>query len=139
MNGKTLKGNKAFWKFDNITFDMCELDKEKNFLQAPICECGCGGYMDICAYDDEISDICEQIVEANDCNHCGIFAITSRNNCIFALKMYDDEVDEVVINAFQKYAIDDYGDIGKIANELELHCYGLLVCKKPGLYRIVME
>lgn len=139
MNVNTLKVNKMFWNFDNITFDMCELDKEKNFLQAPICECGCGGYMDICAYDDEIADICEQLVEVNDCNHCGVFAITSRNNCVFVLKMYDDETDEVVINAFQKYAISDYGDIGKIANELELHCYGLLVCKKPGLYRIVVE
>lgn len=139
MNANILKVNKMFWNLGNITFDMCGLDKEKNFLQAPLCECGCGNYMDICAYDDEITDICEQLVEVNDCNHCGVFSITSRNNCVFALKMYDDETDEVVIDVFQKDVINDYGDIGKIADELELHCYGLLVCKKPGLYRIVME
>lgn len=139
MNGNILKVNKMFWNLDNITFDMCGLDKEKNFLQAPICECGCGDYMDICAYDDEIADICEQLVEVNDCNHCGVFAITSRNRSIFVLKMYDDEEDDIVINVYQRNAIDDYKDIGKIADELGLHCYGLLVYKKPGLYRIVME
>ena len=34
MNGNILKVNKMFWNFDNITFDMCGLNKEKNFLQA---------------------------------------------------------------------------------------------------------
>ena len=58
---------------------------------------------------------------------------------ILALKMYDDDTDEIVIDVFQKDAINDYKDIGKIADELGLHYYGLLVYKKPGLYRIVME
>ena len=127
------------WNFSNITFDTCGLDIKKNFLQAPLCECGCGNYIDICAYDDEIADICGSFAEVNDCNHCGVFAITSKNDCVFALKMFDEDVEDVVITILRKDGITDYRNIGHIADELELHCYGLLVCKEPGLYRIVME
>ena len=127
------------WNLDNITFNTCGLDVEKNFLQAPLCECGCGNYLDICAYDDEIADICGNFAEINDCEHCGVFAITSKNDCVFALKMFDEENEEIVITIYRKDGITDYRNIGYIADELELHCYGLLVCKKPGLYRIVME
>ena len=33
----------TFNRKPNITFEKCGLNIEKNFLQAPICECGCGG------------------------------------------------------------------------------------------------
>lgn len=30
---------KSTWNIGNITFHMCGLDKEKNFLESPKCEC----------------------------------------------------------------------------------------------------
>lgn len=138
-NFRKYRVSRFTWNFENITFETCGLNIEKNFLQAPLCECGCGNYADICAYDDEIANVCENLVEINNCNYCGVFAITSNNNCIFAIKMFDECEGDVVVDLFQKYEITDYKDIGKIADELELHCYGLLVCKEPGLYRIVMK
>lgn len=133
--------NKVFWNwnFDNITFDMCGLDKDKNFLQAPLCECGCGNYMDLCAYDDEIDDLCKSMLAMNDSDYCGIFAITSRNSCLFFVKTYDDEEEDVVIGTFEKETLDDYKELGWIENQLHLDCYGLLVYRKPGSYRIVMK
>lgn len=33
----------TFNRKPSITFEKCGLDIEKNFMQAHICECGCGG------------------------------------------------------------------------------------------------
>lgn len=136
---KKYRPNIIYWNFNNVTFDMCGLDIEKNFLHAPLCECGCGGYCDICAYDDEIADVCANLADVNDCDYCGVFAITSKNECIFALKMYDDEEDDIMTTVFRKELDDGYKSIGEIADKLQLHCYGLLVCKGNGTYKIVME
>lgn len=127
------------WNLNDITFNICGLDIEKNILQVPLCECSCGNYMDICISDDELADICANLVEINNCNHCGVFAITSNNDCVFAIKMFDEETEDIVITTYQKDGIIDYINIGYIADELKLHCYGLLVCKEPGLYRVVMK
>lgn len=126
---------KFSWNLDNITFRMCGLDKEKNFLVSPQCECGCGGktYLLINSKEDA-SNLAWQLVENNDCNCCAVFIIMEDNSMVFAYK-HGENIDD--ISVYETNKIEDYSDIGKMANELELHCYGLIVHVKENQYSIV--
>jgi hypothetical protein len=122
--------------YSSITLKDCGLDPEWNFMQAPECECGCGEKCSICLKnDDEALSFCKTMVyENNECNKCTVFAITKENMLLGAIKQDDD------IYCFKsKDPIKYMSDIGEIFDELELHCYGLIVWNGEGLYRIVEE
>ena len=60
-------------KNSNMTFKFYGLDATNNFLQAPICGCGCGEYANLILETD--SDVCgfmHVMLEEHDCDHCGI-------------------------------------------------------------------
>ena len=118
----------------NITLESCGLNKENNFLQAPICECGCGNKCDIILYDkDDVINFCEEMCYENDCKHCAVFAITNENEILMAIKCED----EVVCYG---HAYEDNPEIvGSIFNELELHCFGLVIYNGNDCYRVVEE
>ena len=82
-----------------MTFADCGLDIEKNFLSAPLCDCGCGGRLrPILRTKEDIIDICGELVSDNDCMQCGVFAITRWNTIIGAINM-DETVRTFQINA----------------------------------------
>ena len=122
--------------YSSITLKDCGLDPEWNFMQAPECECGCGEKCSIyLKNDDETLSFCKTMVyENNKCNKCAVFAITKENILLGAIKQDAD------VYCFKsKDPIKYMGDIGEIFDELELHCYGLIVWNGEGLYRIVEE
>lgn len=122
--------------YSSITLKDCGLDPEWNFMQAPECECGCGEKCSICLEnEDETLGFCKTMVhENNECNKCAVFAITKENMLLGAIKQDND------IYCFKsKDPIKYMNDIGEIFDELELHCYGLIVWNGEGLYRIVEE
>lgn len=126
---------KSTWNLGNITLHMCGLDKVKNFLVSPQCECGCGGkaYL-ILKNKNEVTDLACQLVEDNDCNCCAVFVILADNSMVFAYR-HGENIDD--ISVYETNKIEDYSDIGKIADELELHCYGLIVHVKENQYSII--
>ena len=83
MSNKLIK---FAWNFGNITFHMCGLDNEKNFLESPKCECGCGEktYL-ILNGKEEATDLALQLLADNDCNCCAVFVILEDNSMVFAL------------------------------------------------------
>lgn len=111
------------------------LDKSKNFLQAPICECGCGEYMNIILKDD--SDICSlmyELLTENDCNHCAIFVVKNDGTVILGAKLDDD------IQAYNCKIDGSKKDCFKEIQETwEWHCYGLLEQADEESYRIIMD
>ena len=117
MSNKLIK---FAWNLGNITFHMCGLDKEKNFLESPKCECGCSEkiYL-ILNSKEEATDLAWQLVADNDCNCCAVFVILED------------------ISVYETNKIEDYSDIGKVADELELHCYGLIAHVKENQYSII--
>lgn len=121
--------------FSSITLEDCALDPELNILQSPECECGCGGKCSICLKDDdEVFNFCTTMVFEDDCEYCAVFAINEENKLLGVVKCADG------INRFKSTnTIIDYTDIGKIFDEMELYCYGLIVWNGDGLYRIVEE
>ena len=71
----------------SITLKSCGLDPENNFLQAPICECGCGRKTNIILYDDDdVLDFCAMMCDVNGCEYCGVFAITEDKSILITIK-----------------------------------------------------
>lgn len=123
------------WNFSNITFNTCGLDIGRNFMQAPICDCGCNGKLNVILEDDEdVVSFCGEMCYENDCDQCAVFAITDRNVLIAAIK-YGDEIRIVRSDG----VLNNYKVIGELADELELHCYGLIKWKHGYSYEIVEE
>jgi hypothetical protein len=122
---------------NKITFKYCGLDVEKNFLQAPKCNCGCGGYMGIVLETDQ--DVCNFIhnmLDECECNHCGIFALKKNNDVLMGLKL-DGEI-KCYVGENDSQGTNDkiFADIQK---DLELHTYGLLEQINDDTYSIIME
>lgn len=118
----------------SVTLKSCGLNKENNFLQAPICECGCGRKCDIILHDQEdIMDFCEEICYESDCEYCGVFAITDENEVILTIKCEGEVI-------CYSHTYDNNPElIGSIFNEIELHCFGLIVYNGNDCYRVVEE
>lgn len=123
------------WNFKNLKLKDFGLDPEYNMLCAPVCECGCGEKMNVLLEnDDDIYDFCYELVDAQDCNYCVVFAINEKNEMLGAIK-YDGEIHCIKL----KNISEDYLQVGGMFNDLELHQYGIIVCVGDGEYKILEE
>lgn len=123
---------------NKVTFECCGLDKENNFLQAPICPCGCGEYMNlILESENDVYDFMCNMIEDNECEHCAIFTVKNNGNVLICEKINGKiQLLKSIGNPREenwKDVISDYQDW------LEFHCYGLLEQVDEESYRIVME
>lgn len=122
-------------KFRPEWFGAYGLDKNKNFLQSPLCECGCGEKMSLVLEDiKDLFQFMYAMLMENDCNHCGIFAYAFDGSMYAALKV-ENETDDPVL--FFQIKESDLGFFREWDDELELHCYGLLIETRKGLWKIV--
>ena len=121
-----------------VNFADCGLDIDCNILQAPLCDCGCGNYMDICINNyQELADFMYTMLEEQECNYCAIFALLKDNALMFGSKIYDDMY---VIRLQHKNNGLNIDMVKELQDEFEFHCYGLLEENKDGKsYMIVME
>ena len=112
------------------------LDKEKNFLQAPTCECGCGGKAVLLLKDEkELFGFMFNVLIDHECNHCAIFARRNDGYMYAALKV-ENETDDPVLFFGQE---DNNNFFNVWDDELDLHCYGLLVETKNGEWKIIED
>ena len=128
--------NKVIKTLDELTFGNFGLNAKRNFLQAPKCECGCGGYMGICLKsDEEIQDFIVDMVSGNECEQCGVFVVKANNIILFGFSQEGE--DGIQIYTMQcnerKY------DVSGFVDELNLHMYGVLVESKPNIFKIIMK
>lgn len=133
---KTIKCDK--W-VDKITFEDCGLDIDKNILQAPMCDCGCGNYMDICAEDNkEIAEIMNCLLSLQECNYCAIYTLL-QDNCVIIGTNIDGEVKSYVFR-YEDESIPGTEFIKEWQEECNYHCYGLMIQRADKKsYRIVMK
>lgn len=75
-----------------------------------------------------------QLVADNDCNCCAVFVILEDNSMVFAYR-HGEDIDD--ISVYETNKIEDYSDIGLMADELGLHCYGLITHVKENQYSII--
>lgn len=123
------------WNFENLTLDDFGLDPEFNMLSAPTCRCGCGEKACICLEDrDDVLGFCCGMLNEMDCGWCAVFAIDQDNKMIGVIK--DGDEFEFIGS---KEPVNDYGMIGELFDEMELHMYGVIVNVGDGLYKVVEE
>ena len=124
-------------KFRPEWFSAYGLDKNKNFLQSPLCECGCGEKMSlVLETNKDLFQFMYAMLMENDCNHCGIFAHAFDGSMYAALKV-ENETDDPVL--FFQIKESDLGFFREWDDELELHCYGLIIETRKGLWKIIED
>ena len=124
-------------KFRPEWFTAYGLDKDKNFLQSPLCECGCGEKMSlVLETNKDLFQFMYAMLMENDCNHCGIFAYAFDGSMYAALKV-ENETDDPVL--FFQIKESDLGFFREWDDELELHCYGLIIETRKGLWKIIED
>lgn len=124
-------------KFRPEWFSAYGLDKNKNFLQSPLCECGCGEKMSLVLEDiKDLFQFMYAMLMENDCNHCGIFAYAFDGSMYAALKVENETDDPVLFFQIQE---SDLGFFREWDDELELHCYGLIIETRKGLWKIIED
>ena len=124
-------------KFRPEWFTAYGLDKDKNFLQSPLCECGCGEKMSLVLEDiKDLFQFMYAMLMENDCNHCGIFAYAFDGSMYTALKV-ENETDDPIL--FFQIEESDLGYFREWDDELELHCYGLIIETRKGLWKIIED
>ena len=124
-------------KFRPEWFGAYGLDKDKNFLQAPLCECGCGEKMSLVLEDiKDLFQFMSMMLMENDCNYCGIFAYAFDGSMYTALKI-ENETDDPVL--FFQIKESDLGFFREWDDELGLHCYGLIIETQRGLWKIIED
>lgn len=119
-----------------MTFAACGLNAENNFLQAPICTCGCGKYMNIVLKtDQELYDFIGTMLSEYECECCAIFVIGKDGNGIIATKIDG----KISIYGVESNGCSMKKAIADIQNDVQFHCYGLLEQIDEKSYKIVME
>lgn len=121
-------------KKNETTFAYYGLDKDKNFLQAPLCECGCGHYANLVLEDDD--DICgfmHAMLEEHECNHCAIFTVKGGDEVLMGIKSDDG------IKCWKCMAEGRENLFKDIQDGYQFHCYGFLEQVGDNLYRILMD
>lgn len=121
-----------------LSFEDCGLDIDCNFLDAPLCTCGCGNYMNLVLEDkQEVADFMYSMLNECDCNYCAIFALMRDNTLILGSK-FDDGTKVVHIQDENKGLNIDL--VRELQDEFGFHCYGLIEQLEDGTsFRIVME
>ena len=121
-----------------LSFEDCGLDINCNILQAPICECGCGSYMNLVLKDNqEVADFMYSMLDEQDCDYCAMFALMKDNTLIFGGKFNDGMQ---VVHIQDKNNALNIDVVREIQTEFGFHCYGLIEQLEDGTsFRIVME
>lgn len=84
-------------KFRPEWFAAYGLDKEKNFMQSPVCECGCGEKpLLLLKENKELFGFMYNMLMENECEHCGLFAYGFDGTMYAAIKIENPSDDPVL-------------------------------------------
>ena len=118
-----------------LTFRSCGLNRTQNFLESPICPCGCGERANIILKTNkEVFDFIGAMLYENDCNHCAIFVVRNDGTMNFGIKLSEDDI--------QLYRCNDRNSkqvIADMQKAYKFHYYGLLQQTGDESYTIIMD
>lgn len=108
------------------------LNRKRNWMKAPDCDCGCGGKMLLCLEnDDELFSFCADVLSEHKCSESAIFIV--RQDGEMQIAIYNSK-DNTVIGAKVKepstHAFADYDGTEHLC------CYSMLIEQKKGEYLI---
>lgn len=132
MSNKIIK-----YKFRNKSFSGYGLNKYKNFLQSPKCDCGCNSAVQLLINDKkQLFALMNDLLLDNECNYCAIFAHLYNEEMIAAVKYFTEEDNEEVKIFSTKDNIDFFQEFD---GEINFHCYGLLIEVAKGKFEIIED
>lgn len=154
------------YKFRNKSFAGYGLNKFKNFMKAPQCECGCGGTCSLVINNNEdLFGFMNEMLLDNGCNCSAIFAHSYDDKLYAAILCVDDDdyeeyednenddIDKVDFDDEDADNVDENKSPVKIFGtsdeyleffqewdaELTLHCYALMIETKKGQWEIIED
>lgn len=129
------------YKFRNEYFAAYGLNKFRNFLSAPECECGCGEKASVILKTKEnLFGFLGGMLSENDCDQCAIFAYGFNGQLYAGLKYvtWDEENDtekvEMTVLSTDEENLEFFQEVDA---EFGLHCYGLIIETKSGQWKII--
>ena len=124
-------------------FAMRSLNKYKNFLTAPDCECGCGGKSMPILEDDEVYDFCGCVLSDMECDNCAIFLVhkDGKQEIVHKHIIWDEDTDDEEISIDVLSMKDKKCDLeidffAKVDAMLQFHHYALLLERDNDVWDI---
>lgn len=136
INNQSTKSpmNKFNYQYKVDEFAMRSLNKYKNFLSAPECECGCGGKAMPILEDDDVYEFCGCALSDIECENCAIFLIhkDGKQEIVHKHSYWDEETDdeEISIDVLSTKNKKDDLEIdffAKLDATLQFHHYALMI------------
>ena len=131
------------YNFKVDEFRVRGLNKYRNILSAPVCECGCGGKGKLVIDKlQELYDLCAAVLFDNGCGNSAIFLEhrSGKMEIVYCHVVYDKETEEPDLEIStlspKKGAIQDNDFFSMFDAEERLHCYGLIIERDKGQWEI---
>lgn len=122
------------YKFKINEFAMRGLNKYRNILSPPICDC-CGepGFLQI-ESKDELTGFCAETLLENGCSRSAIFCVHKDGvqEIYLTIPGWDDEEECEIIENIGSFVDNNIDAFAKADAELGFHCYGLMIEKENG-------
>lgn len=144
MSNKLIK-----YKFRNEYFSGYGLNKFKNFLQAPECDCGCDGKgVLLLNGKKDLFGFMNAMLLDNKCGCCAIFAHSYDNKMYAGIKCVEYDEDGEIINDSSEdgtpvkfFTVDDdyYEFFQELDANIGLYCYGLIIETNKGQWKIIED
>ena len=141
QSSSPIKDFKYQYKVDE--FAMRSLNKYKNFLTAPDCECGCGDKSMTILEDDDVYDFCGCVLSDIECDNCAIFLVhkDGKQEIVHKHIIWDEDTDdeEVSIDVLSTKNKKDDLEIdffAKVDAMLQFHHYALLLERDNNVWDI---
>lgn len=126
-------------KIQFSNFAMYGLNRYRNLLKAPICDCGCGNKMYVPLEDEaDVIDFCCSVLMESDCKNPGMFAVFKDGTyAAFAIMRDEDEDNEDADPKFAMVRGKDMHLFSEFDADFCLHCYGMICEIRPGYWKIM--
>ena len=116
-------------------FEPYGLNKFRNFLSSPTCDCGCGGkgYLQLPTNKD-LFEFAADMLDEYGCLKSAVFAIDCSGKMWAVLYIPEDEEDPFKLLSSHESYIDFFAECDA---EFRLCCYALLIEREKGSWEII--
>lgn len=115
-------------------FILYGLNRHRNFLSAPICDCGCGEKMYIELENElEVINFCCEMLAETGCDAPGMFAVFLDGSYMALTLLYDEDEEEAKVVIGRRRDMHFFSEFDA---EFGLHCYGLICEIRPNEWMI---
>lgn len=116
-------------------FEGYGLDKDKNFLKAPVCECGCGEKAQaVLANEEELFGFMYNLLLLEECGICAVFAHGYDDKMYAAIKADHEDGKPVKVLCSAQTNMNFFKDLNEA---YEFHRYGLMVQRHDDKWDII--